>query len=412
MAHHLTLAKKKLLPSNTDAGLPGRENQHEQLYLFLNERLKTNASSSRHKSNITGLQMNKTIFMCGVPGTGKTATLNSVIDRLNKEKKLKSSQLNSFEYAYINAQHLASADRMYPEIANKFLKERLSKDRSVAKLEKLFVKENGQITKNDTFYIVAIDELDLLCSERRNKHLYSLFDWPTSSSSKLILIAIANAMDLAERFRGRLTSRIGWDKVIFDSYSSDSLARIVEIRLGKKLQALAFEPNSLLLATKKIGRTTGDARRILDTCILAIDKAIEMKETIVTIKLISKIGFHNIDHDRLNFLKTCPPLNLMALQCIIRVGDDVGEENITSEDVYVRLLDNMNHLKVREFFGKFILEPRRFCVILDDLVASSIIYLEDNKPWPVRRLYIKDSSPVFRDYIRNESVVAKFFRYE
>lgn len=410
MADYLKLAKKKLMPCNTEAGLPGREEQTHQLYTFLTERLKFYPGSSRSSTNLPSFQMNKTIFMCGVPGTGKTATLNLAMDKVNKLNK---NQLRPFKYAYINAQHLASADRIYPEILNKFTKERLSKEKCIRRLDQLFnIPDNHQMTKKDEFYVVAIDEIDLLCGDRKNTHLYSLFDWPTSSNSKLILIVIANAMDLAERLRGRIASRIGWDKVIFDSYSSDCLSNIVKIRLGNELLKKAFQPNAIVLATKKIGRTTGDARRILDTCCLAIDAAIKDNQTIVTVPMISKIGFQNVDHDRLNFLKTCPPLNLMTLKCIITLVEHVGEDNVVAEDVYSRLLDDMTHLKVREFFEGFICEPRRFCVILDDLVAASIIYLEDNKPWAMRRLYIKDSSPLFRDHIRNESIAAKFAEIE
>lgn len=51
-------------------------------------------------------------------------------------------------------------------------------------------------------------QLDLLWT-RRQDVVYNLLDWPTKSASCLIVLAIANTMDLPERLlMGRVTSRL------------------------------------------------------------------------------------------------------------------------------------------------------------------------------------------------------------
>jgi origin recognition complex subunit 1 len=50
----------------------------------------------------------------------------------------------------------------------------------------------------DKIRVVLIDELDALITPKQTL-LYNLFDWPCHSSSKLLLISIANTMDLPER---------------------------------------------------------------------------------------------------------------------------------------------------------------------------------------------------------------------
>lgn len=51
-------------------------------------------------------------------------------------------------------------------------------------------------------------QLDLLWT-RRQDVVYNLLDWPTKSASRLIVLAIANTMDLPERLlMGRVTSRL------------------------------------------------------------------------------------------------------------------------------------------------------------------------------------------------------------
>lgn len=55
---------------------------------------------------------------------------------------------------------------------------------------------------------VLVDELDLLIT-KNEKVLYNLFEWPARKGSRLIVIGIANTMDLPERLSSRIGSRMG-----------------------------------------------------------------------------------------------------------------------------------------------------------------------------------------------------------
>jgi origin recognition complex subunit 1 len=48
--------------------------------------------------------------------------------------------------------------------------------------------------------IVLIDELDALVTKKQTL-LYNLFDWPCHAHSRLLVIAIANTMDLPEKLQ-------------------------------------------------------------------------------------------------------------------------------------------------------------------------------------------------------------------
>lgn len=85
--------------------------------------------------------------------------------------------------------------------------------------------------------VLLIDELDLLCSKRQDV-LYSLFDWPCREAGNrpLLVIAIANTMDLPERLlHHRVASRLGLNRLPFAPYSHEQLALIVRSHLGPKL---------------------------------------------------------------------------------------------------------------------------------------------------------------------------------
>jgi origin recognition complex subunit 1 len=57
--------------------------------------------------------------------------------------------------------------------------------------------------------VVLMDELDQLVTAKQDV-VYNFFNWPTLVGSKLVVLAVANTMDLPERvMSGRVRSRLG-----------------------------------------------------------------------------------------------------------------------------------------------------------------------------------------------------------
>jgi Cdc6-like AAA superfamily ATPase len=57
--------------------------------------------------------------------------------------------------------------------------------------------------------VVLMDELDQLVTAKQEV-VYNFFNWPTLAGSKLVVLAVANTMDLPERaMTGRVRSRLG-----------------------------------------------------------------------------------------------------------------------------------------------------------------------------------------------------------
>jgi len=140
-----------------------------------------------------------------------------------------------------------------------------------------------------------MDELDQLVTPKQDV-IYNFFNWPTLVGSKLVVIAVANTMDLPERvMTGRVRSRLGrytllyfqkasasylihinlgMIRINFQPYTREQLEKIVEARLasakeglGKKAASKAIiAPDAIKLASMTVSRITGDARRVLDIC--------------------------------------------------------------------------------------------------------------------------------------------------
>uniref|UniRef100_A0A6G1SMU2 Origin recognition complex subunit 1 n=1 Tax=Aceria tosichella TaxID=561515 RepID=A0A6G1SMU2_9ACAR len=425
----LKLARQKFKTNDVVSALPGREDKIQEIESFLIERLRIRQTTEDKRARVkAGLvadidrHTNNTVFVCGVPGTGKTAVVMSVVRRLHASLKTKNCPYRKFDFYYVNGQQITTPDKIYSEIYYQMTNIDLNAEKAQNILDRIFVPKNNDNRVNepeptgrrpraakqkkpavdmDTYKVIIVDELDLLYNERRLQVFYNLFDWPTSSHSRLILITIANAMDLPERFaRGRISSRIGWNKIVFEPYTSDHLEIILEARLGRSLLDKCFDRNAILIATKRIGKTTGDARRIIDTCCLAVDEAITQGLSKVTAKLVDSVGFQNLDKMKLQYVQTCRPLELLTLKGILKETESQGEINVTVNGVYKQV----NHVLLtsrKPVMENKIIDYEEFHMILNTLHAVGLICLEASKPLMDKHLYIKDTSESFKDVIRS-----------
>jgi hypothetical protein len=77
--------------------------------------------------------------------------------------------------------------------------------------------------------VLLVDELDMLC-KRKQTVLYNLFEWPSRPTSRLVIIAVANTMDLPERDMDmRVISRLGLNRLHFEPYTQQQLQVIVGV---------------------------------------------------------------------------------------------------------------------------------------------------------------------------------------
>eukprot|EP01083_Nonionella_stella_P060267 157475_1 len=192
--------------------LEGREEERDQIERFMKQQI-------RNSGHGNGL------YISGMPGTGKTATVRQIALHLRKK--------TTFDFIEINAMKLPTPHHIYTELATQLLGEHLDPDTAVRKLVNFFSTKNESravmyVDLNvylivDRFQLIIysvllVDELDFLLT-RRQKVIYNLFDWPTKRESKLVVIGIANTMDLPERLLPRVSSRLGTQRVVFKPYA-------------------------------------------------------------------------------------------------------------------------------------------------------------------------------------------------
>ncbi|KAM4640660.1 origin recognition complex subunit 1 [Discoglossus pictus] len=236
-------ARVRLHVSAVPESLPCREQEFQDVYNFVESKLLDGTGGC--------------MYISGVPGTGKTATVHEVIRCL--ERAVEEEELPSFQYIEINGMKLTDPHQAFVQILKLLTGQKATADHAATLLEKRF---STPASKRETT-VLLVDELDLLWTRKQNV-MYSLFDWPSRKQAKLIVLAIANTMDLPERIMmNRVASRLGLTRMSFQPYTHKQLQQIITSRLN---HVKAFEEDAIQLVSRKVAALSGDARRCLDIC--------------------------------------------------------------------------------------------------------------------------------------------------
>ncbi|KAH7405180.1 hypothetical protein KP509_15G059900 [Ceratopteris richardii] len=249
-------AKAALRLTATPDSLPCREREMKEISSFVTDAVVAGNGSLGH-----------CLYISGVPGTGKTATVMEVMQKLRKGYEEKNA--HPYRFVEINGLRLTSPEYLYTVLHEALTGQHVSWKKALQLLDERFSNPKPSKRTDMRPCILFIDELDLLVT-RNQSVLYNVFDWPTRPHSRLFVIAIANTIDLPERLLPRIASRMGLQRVSFSPYSHEQLQKIISTRL---VQINAFESQAIEFASRKVAAVSGDARRALELCRRAVEIA-------------------------------------------------------------------------------------------------------------------------------------------
>lgn len=249
----------------------------------------------------------------------------------------------------------------------------MGKQKAIDELEDYFSNPN----KNDPFVILVVDELDQLCTRKQNI-LYHLFDWPNRTGSRILILSIANMMDLPERvMMSKIQSRLGLRRLHFQTYSFNELRIIVESRIS---HLSIFDESGLDLIARKVAAISGDARRVLDLCRRALDIAEQEKEKnndnneiCVEMKHVQKALSEVFSSDKVYAINDVSEQEKIFLESLIESFVNDNEEAFY-EPVY------LNHIEKCRFYNLGVVPTMsEFIEIADSLYSKRIILIEKNE---------------------------------
>ncbi|KAG1905407.1 P-loop containing nucleoside triphosphate hydrolase protein [Suillus fuscotomentosus] len=316
------------------------------------------------------------VYISGVPGTGKTATVHAI-----------NNETNPFTYVEINGLRIPEPSAAYNLLWETVSGHDVASDGHLKTSAKEALK---QLTKHFSAgaragpaghaCIVLMDELDQLVTAKQDV-VYNFFNWPTIAGSKLVVIAVANTMDLPERvMTGRVRSRLGMIRTNFQPYTTQQLEKIVHARLKEAKEGLEEPPDvintdGVKFAAMKVSSISGDARRVLDICRRAVELVHPKRRAARTedVKEVIKVLQNS---PTAAYLRDCSLHERIMLASLLRCIKREGIEEIkwgeieNQHVVYVEALTSEGDPSRRP-------TPVELGLVLDSLVASRAMIIED-----------------------------------
>ncbi|KAJ9060529.1 Origin recognition complex, subunit 1 [Entomophthora muscae] len=247
-------------------------------------------------------------------------------------------------------------------------------------------------------WVVLVDELDLLMTKKQGV-MYNLFEWPYCPNSRIIVVAIANTMDLPERMlTQKVSSRLGLIRVVFEPYSFQQLKAIVASRL---MAVPWFDPEAVEMCARKVASVSGDARRALDICRYAIflnpssywrfRRAVEIielqrrrapngkncSEIRVRIATINKAVDDMYKSPAIKYISGCSLHQKVMLAALLSTVKSQGVTDVSLGDVILR------HIQFCQFSSFPLLAQGRLLHIATTLVSFNIIMASTSPSSPL-----------------------------
>jgi cell division control protein 6 len=226
--------------------IPCREKEAKQLSSFFQKHLQKKTVGS--------------MYVCGAPGTGKTAVLTKTLDDVASWAAAK--KLPEPRVIFINGVSLetqgqgAIFQEIYRQLRNDYSQEFLKNQTTqevISGLESKLIPYRKNKSSRPVF--VVVDEIDALMNKQRHgksgggkagvgsaglsrSPLYRLFEWPSRKNSLVSVVGIANSVDLIQRLLPMLRVKgLEPQSIVFEPYNTSQITKILlsRIRLATRM---------------------------------------------------------------------------------------------------------------------------------------------------------------------------------
>ncbi len=323
--------------------LPCRKEEQDLIYNYIKQGLQTNGNYH-------------SLYIAGMPGTGKTASVKTIINILESElneaknkrngKALGKDGIIPFQTKFLSGINFPNISNVF-KIIYKFIfakvKDKLNIKDYIQLLNEFFSnrkKYNSSSSLNDPtncHIILIIDEIDILINNSQNL-LYNIFNWTTYDYAKLIVISISNTLDLPNRLLPKIRSRMGDNIIMFKPYNKEELGIIIKDR---GIDLSLFSQDAIRLSCVKVAAINGDLRRVFH--ILTRAKEINSAENYKkkNKELVSKFDILNAWNELFsskisNVIKSLHIFEKIIIATVLSLIKDQNNNKIRLGDLYER----------------------------------------------------------------------------
>lgn len=245
---------RQLFARGSEPGkLIGREDERQQLTEFLDRCTSDSPSGC--------------LYVSGPPGTGKSAMITELVKSY--------SNTEGVQTACINCMSIKSSKDLYTTLLSELgqTSEGLTEADAVEALQKMLLPKD----ESAMAYVIMLDEIDHILTLGLES-LYRMFEWSLQQPSRLVLVGVANALDLTNRFLPRLKAKnLKPELLAFLPYNAAQIKNIITTRLksllpaGKEGFVPFIHPAAIELCSRKVASQTGDLRKAFEICRRALD---------------------------------------------------------------------------------------------------------------------------------------------
>ena len=284
-------------------------------------------------------QRGSNLFVYGQSGTGKTAVVRFVLDKL--EIRSKRGSLKA-ETCYVNCRIVGTEYRILASLGKT-----LGVDIPFTGLATTEVLNRFRqlLSSKKLLFIVGLDEIDALVKEHGDNLLYQLTRLNENLEyGRVSIIGISNDLKFKERLDSRVLSSLSEEEVVFRPYTAMEIRDILLERASVAFQKGALEESALALCSAEAAREHGDARRALDLLRVAGEVA-ERDGASQVRDLHVVLAQKRIENDRVTSVLRSMPLHSKLILCgtyLLSTAEEGGTVTGSIYEVYKELCHQSN----------------------------------------------------------------------
>lgn len=275
-------------------------------------------------------------FIYGKTGTGKTAVVKFVLNKLAQRARLFGATV---KICYVNCRLTGTEYRVLSSLCGALGSKVPFTGLAVGEVFDRFKKS---LNVNKVLFIVVLDEIDALIRTRGDVLLYELTRINGDlHSSRTSIVGISNDLRFKEFLDPRVLSSLSEEEIVFRPYDAAELRDILSDRARLAFQEGALLEGTIDLCAALAAAEHGDARRALDLLRVAGEVA-ERRGSSVVVEDHIRQAERRIEHDRtMEALKNLPLHSKLVLCSVYLLGKAKISSAITGDiyEIYIELCD-------------------------------------------------------------------------
>jgi len=266
------------------------------------------------------------VFIYGKTGTGKTAVVKYVMNRLSKKASEFSS---SIKFCYVNCRWAGTEYRVLSSLCHAL---DVKVPFTGLALGEVFGRFQKGLEARRGVFIAVLDEIDALVKAHGDTLLYELTRVnETLHSTKTSIVGISNDLKFKDFLDPRVLSSLSEEEIVFRPYNAEELRDILLDRAKQAFYEGALSDSALSLCAALAAAEHGDARRALDLLRVAGELAEREGAKLITENHI-RLAERRIEHDRVvEALENLPPHSKLVLLSVYLLAKANISRAITGE---------------------------------------------------------------------------------